>query len=87
MVPGNNLKKLPSQYFKENFYVVTSGMLWEPVLKFVISAMGSDRILFGTDYPSEPDLAFATQFIDSVSISDSDREKICHLNAEKLFKL
>ncbi len=85
--PGHNLKKLPSQYFKENFYVTTSGMLWEPVLKFGISVLGSDRILFACDYPPEPDLVFASQFIESASISDSDREQICHLNAEKLLKL
>lgn len=85
--PGNNLKKLPSQYLKENFYVTTSGMLWEPALQFVISVLGADRILFACDYPPEPDLAFATQWIDSVSMSAGDREKICHLNAEKLFKL
>jgi 5-carboxyvanillate decarboxylase len=85
--PGNTLKKLPSQYFKENFYVVTSGMLWEPALKFVISVLGSDRILFGCDYPPEPDLAFASRFIDTASISESDRENICHLNAERLLKI
>jgi 5-carboxyvanillate decarboxylase len=85
--PGNNLKKMPSQYFKENFYMTTSGMLWEPVLKFVISGLGSDRILFGCDYPPEPDLVFASKFIDTVSISDSDRAKICHLNAERLLKI
>jgi 2,3-dihydroxybenzoate decarboxylase len=85
--PGNNLKKLPSQYFRENFYVTTSGMLWEPVLKFVISVLGSDRIFFACDYPPEPDLVFACQFIDSVSISDSDRKKICHVNAERLLRI
>jgi 5-carboxyvanillate decarboxylase len=85
--PGNNLKKLPSQYFKENFYVVTSGMFWEPVLQLGITALGSDRILYGCDYPPESDLVFASKWIDSVSISDSDREKICHLNAEKLLRL
>jgi 5-carboxyvanillate decarboxylase len=85
--PGNNLKKLPSQYFKENFYVVTSGMFWEPVLQLGITALGSDRILYGCDYPPESDLVFASKWIDSVSISDSDREKICHLNAERLLRL
>ena len=85
--PGNNLKKLPSEYFKENFYVVTSGMFWEPVLQFCIKALGTDKILFGCDYPPEPDLVFASQWIDSVSISDSDREKICHLNAERLLRV
>lgn len=85
--PGNNLKKRPSQYFKENFYVVTSGMFWEPPLKLCITSLGADRILFGCDYPPEPDLVFASQWIDSLPISDSDREKICHLNAEKLLKI
>lgn len=84
--PGNDLKKLPSHYFKNNFYITISGMYWEPVLKFVISALGSDRILFACDYPPEPALV-ASQFIDSVPISDSDREKICHLNAEKILKI
>lgn len=84
--PGNRLQKKPSEYFKENFYVTTSGMLWPPVLQFVISALGADRILFATDYPPESALE-AAQFIESVPISESDREKICHLNAEKLLRL
>jgi predicted TIM-barrel fold metal-dependent hydrolase len=84
--PGNNLKKLPSEYFKENFYITISGMYWAPVLKFVISAVGADRILFACDYPPEPALV-ASKFIDSVPINDSDREKICHLNAEKLLRI
>ena len=85
--PGNNLKKLPSQYFKENFYVTTSGMFWDPVLQFCVTTLGSDRILYGCDYPPEPDLVFASQWIDSAPISDRDREKICHLNAEKLLRI
>ncbi len=84
--PGNNLQKLPSEYFKNNFYVTMSGMCWEPVLKFVITALGADRILFACDYPPEPALT-ASKFIDAVSISDDERQKICHLNAEKLLKL
>jgi predicted TIM-barrel fold metal-dependent hydrolase len=85
--PGNNLKKKPSQYFKENFYVTTSGMFWETPLQLCITALGADRILFGCDYPPESDLVFSSKWIDSVSMSDSDREKICHLNAEKLLRI
>lgn len=84
--PGQNLKKKPSQYVMENFYVTTSGMFWHPVLQFVISVLGADRILFATDYPPESHVE-AAQFIESAPISDSDMEKICHLNAERLFKL
>jgi predicted TIM-barrel fold metal-dependent hydrolase len=75
-----------SQYFKDNFYVSTSSQCWPILLQFLISAVGSDRILFATDYPYES-ITQHVEFIDSAPISDSDREKICHLNAEKLFKL
>ena len=84
--PGSNLKKKPSEYFRENFYITTSGMLWHPVLQFGISALGAERILFAADYPPESALE-AAQFIESAPISDSDKEKICHLNAERLLRL
>jgi 5-carboxyvanillate decarboxylase len=81
-----NLKKTPSQYFKDNFYVTTSGMFWQPVLQFVCSVLGADRILFAADYPYESSRE-AVQFIESMPISDVDKKKICHLNAEKLLRL
>jgi 2,3-dihydroxybenzoate decarboxylase len=80
------LKRKPSQYFKENFYITTSGMFWPPVLQFTNSVLGSDRILFAVDYGAESNKE-AVAFIEATPISDSDKEKICHLNAEKLFRL
>ena len=84
--PGQNLKKKPSQYVMENFYVTTSGMFWHPVLQFVKSVLGADRILFATDYPPESSMV-AAQFMESAPISDTDKEKICHLNAERIFNI
>lgn len=84
--PGGNLTKKPSEYFLSNFYVTTSGMCWQPVLQFVLSVMGADKILFACDYPPEPALD-ASKFIDAASMSVGDKEKICHLNAERLFRL
>lgn len=85
--PSNvELKKNPSQYFRENFYVTTSGMFWQPALQLVHSVLGAERILFATDYPRES-IKDTGQFIQSMPISDSDKEKICHLNAEKLLGL
>ena len=83
------LKKAPSQYFKENFYITTSGMFWPPALQFVHYVLGADRILFSVDYgPGGRQVAIeAAQFIESAPMNDSDKEKICHLNAEKLLKL
>jgi 2,3-dihydroxybenzoate decarboxylase len=84
--PGTGLKKKPSEYFRENFYITTSGMYWEPVFSFVNSVLGPDRILFAADYPPESALE-ASQFIDSVQLSVMDREKICYSNAKNLLKL
>jgi len=84
--PSSNLKKTPSQYFKDNFYITTSGMFWHPVLKFACSVLGADRILFAVDYHFESN-ELASNFIESAPISQSSKDKICHLNAEKLLRI
>lgn len=71
------------QAFKDNFYVTTSGQFWDTLLKFLIDVMGADKVLFAVDYPYESNKDAAV-FMDSAPISDAAREKICHVNAEKL---
>lgn len=78
--------KKPSQYVKDNFFVTTSGNFWEIAFMCTYSALGADRILFAVDYPFEPNKE-AVSFMDAVPIPDSDKEKIYHLNTEKLFSL
>jgi len=58
-------------------------MSWSPALQFVSSVLGVDRVLFAADYPFES-MKEAVQFVDNAPISDSEREKTYHLNAEKL---
>jgi predicted TIM-barrel fold metal-dependent hydrolase len=48
--------------------------------------LGADRIGFAVDAPFES-YKKAVDFMDSLSICDSDKEKIYHLNAERLFKI
>jgi 5-carboxyvanillate decarboxylase len=81
-----NLKKRPSEYFHNNFYVTTSGMYWDPAFLFTMQVLGAERILFAVDYPQES-AEIAVKFMDAVPISETDREKIYHVNAEKLLKL
>ena len=81
-----HFQKSPGQYFKDNFYVTTSGMCWEPALQFVCNVLGAEKILFAADYPYESSREIA-EFIDSVQLSEKDKEKICHANAEKLLHL
>ena len=49
-------------------------------------ALGADRIMFAVDYPFEPNKE-AVEFMEALPIPDSDKEKIYHLNAEKVFGL
>jgi len=86
---SDNHKKRPktfSQYFKDNFYVTISSQCWPTLLQLLIASIGADRILFATDYPYESTKEHV-DFINSAPINESDREKICHLNAERLFKI
>ena len=83
---NSKLKKMPSQYFKENFMISTSGNFSPESLILAILTMGADHILFAVDYPYEPNKD-GVQFIENAIISDTDREKICHLNAERVFRL
>ena len=83
---AEKLPKSPSEYFKKNFYVSTSGMFFQPPFLCALEALGADKILFAVDYPRESNKT-AVQFMDSLPIPDNDKEKIYHLNAEKLFSL
>lgn len=81
-----NLKKLPSQYIKENLMITTSGMFSPEALRCSIDTLGVSNVMFSVDYPYE-DIMEASKFIDDAPLSDEEREKVSHLNAQKLLKL
>ena len=84
---GTPKAKLPmSHYLRENFYVTTSGNFRTQALTNVILEVGADRVLYSVDYPFE-DMVEAKDWFDQASISDPDRMKIAHGNAQKLFHL
>jgi 2,3-dihydroxybenzoate decarboxylase len=80
------IKKLPSQYIRDNIVITTTGVDSYPPLLCSMLALGADRILFSIDYPYESTKE-AVEFIDNAPLSEIDREKICHLNAERVLKL
>jgi 2,3-dihydroxybenzoate decarboxylase len=80
------LQKLPSQYVKENMAITTSGHFSQASLLCALLTLGADRILFSVDYPYASTQEAAT-FIENAPLSDTDKEKICHLNAERLLGL
>ena len=80
------LKKRPSEYFRANFRVTTSGMFSQAALQCVHQTIGADNILFAVDYPFESGDE-AVRFMDAAALSAADKEKICHANAEALLSL
>jgi 2,3-dihydroxybenzoate decarboxylase len=80
------LKKWPSQYIRDNILITISGTFDFPPLLCALLALGSDRVLFSVDYPYES-TKDAVEFIENAPLSQIDREKICHLNAERVFRL
>jgi len=50
------------------------------------NTVGIDRVLFTTDYPYSS-MKAARQFFDQMPINANDKEKIAHLNAERLLGL
>jgi 5-carboxyvanillate decarboxylase len=80
------LQLKPSDYFKRNFVITTSGQESHLALDFSIKALGAENVLWAIDYPYQPS-APAVEFMDSAPISDADKEKIYHGNAERVFHI
>ena len=80
------IQKMPSEYIQRNVMVTTAGSFSDAPLQCAITALGADRVLFSVDYPYEYTNE-AVEFIEKAPISDSDREMICHGNAERLLRL
>jgi predicted TIM-barrel fold metal-dependent hydrolase len=55
--------RIPSEYFRDNFYITTSGNFWFPPLQESMLSIGVDKILFAVDYPFESSQEGA-QFMD-----------------------
>ncbi len=80
------LKKMPLQYLKDNLFVTTSGNWFEPALVCTLLALGVDNILWAVDWPYEANKT-AMDFFDNLALSDVDKEKIAHRNAERILRM
>ncbi len=83
---GIPIKKKICDYFRQNFWITTSGSYHTMSLQDSMWEIGVDRIIFATDFPFE-DMEEAINWFDAVSINRYDKEKIGRTNALKLFKL
>ncbi len=84
--PKYAAKHTVRHYFQNNFWLTVSGNFHTPTLVDAIMEIGSDRIMFSTDWPFE-NVDHAALWFDATPISESDKQKIGRGNAMKLFKL
>jgi predicted TIM-barrel fold metal-dependent hydrolase len=84
--PAVKLKHPVSYYFHTNIWVTTSGVGWEPGIKFCMDVLGPERVLYAMDYPYQqsPD---EVAVYDRLAISDAHKRMLMQTNAERVFRL
>ena len=75
-----------AEYFQRNFVITTSGVEDPLALDYAIKKLGADHVLWAIDYPYQPS-APAVKFMDSAPLSEEDRAKLYHKNAERVFHI
>jgi predicted TIM-barrel fold metal-dependent hydrolase len=80
------VKLKPSEYFKRNFYITTSGVNWLPALEFCIGVLGADRIMFAVDYPYQETMEAVRWLVDA-PLPEAIKRKIFQENAERVFRI
>jgi predicted TIM-barrel fold metal-dependent hydrolase len=69
-----------------NVYLCTSDLLATGVLKYVVDAIGADRVVYGSGAPLRP-MASSLGVLRHAGLSDDQRAQILGANSRKLFGL
>lgn len=80
------MPKLLGDYYRQHFWLTTSGAFSNSALACAIAEMGVERIMFAVDWPYINN-ALGTKWLKAAPISDKDRAAIFEGNARKLLKL
>jgi aminocarboxymuconate-semialdehyde decarboxylase len=82
----DHIHELPSTYLKR-FYVDT--LVFAPdQLAYLVQKFGSDHVVLGTDYPADmADYRPVELVYQTPGLDESDRERVCGLNALDLMGL
>lgn len=80
------LSRTITETYRGNVWVTPSGMFDAPQFRFIRDTIGIDRLLWSVDYPYLT-LDGTRAFLEDLPISDEEKEKITHRNAEALFRI
>ena len=79
-------KLTPSEYFRRNFAITTSGVEDPLALRYSIDRIGVDNVMWAIDHPYQPTPP-AVAFMDAAPLSESEKEKVAHANAARIFHI
>jgi predicted TIM-barrel fold metal-dependent hydrolase len=82
----DHLQRPVSRTVLDQVWITTSGIFNEPPFLAALLTFGIDRIMFSVDYPYAPD-ALGRKFLERISLSPGDMEKLTHGTADALLKL
>ena len=77
------LQRPIGSYLRENLHYTISGFNFLPPFLDLLLEVGVDRIMFSADYPFGS-MSEARDFLDQLTVSPADKERIAHGNAEVL---
>jgi predicted TIM-barrel fold metal-dependent hydrolase len=80
------MQKSVLHYMRENVFITTSGVFDHAILNCALAELGIDNILFSVDDPMRDNFE-AIDFLNTAKLSQEDKEKLAHGNAERLLKL
>jgi predicted TIM-barrel fold metal-dependent hydrolase len=78
-----DLKKVPSQYLRDNMLMTTSGNYLPAAFKCSQEVFGMEKILLATDYPYE-EMTESLAFLESLELSQDEKELLYYRNAGEL---
>ena len=73
-------------YMRANVFITTSGSFDQAALNCAIAELGIDNILFSVDDPFRDNFE-GVDFLNNADLSSEDKEKLAHINAERILKL
>lgn len=81
-----SIQKKPSDYARSNIKITTSGVCSDAALRCALDAIGPESVMFSIDYPFES-TPIASQWISTANISDEERARVSHGNADRILRL
>lgn len=80
------LRKTISEYMRSNVLITSSGVAWEPAIKFAQQVLGEDRVLYAMDYPYQYELD-EVRAMDTMDMPPALKKKFMQTNAERWFRI